>query len=86
MSKISLKEFLKKFTAVPEKFINEYYKFYELCENNRFGIDIESVIKYLDLTDRYKLERRIREQYSLNSDYVIIRITPTEKKNETLNL
>jgi hypothetical protein len=50
MSKITLKVFLQKFTAVPEKFINEYYKFYELCENNKFGIPIENVIKYLDLT------------------------------------
>ena len=27
MSKITLKEFLIKFTAIPEKFINEYYNF-----------------------------------------------------------
>jgi phage anti-repressor protein len=80
MSKITLKVFLQKFTAVPEKFINEYYKFYELCENNKFGIPIENVIKYLDLIDRYKLERRIREQYILNSDYVIIRINQKSKK------
>jgi hypothetical protein len=32
MTKISLKEFLLKFTAVPGKFIDEYFKFYELCE------------------------------------------------------
>ena len=46
MSKITLKEFLKKFTAVPEKFINEYYKFYELCIDNKFGIPLENVIEY----------------------------------------
>ena len=23
--------------------INEYYKFYELCENNKFGIPLEKV-------------------------------------------
>ena len=38
MSNISLKDFLKKYTAISSKFINEYYKFYELCENNKFGI------------------------------------------------
>ena len=35
MSQITLKDFLIKFTAIPNKFINEYYKFYELCENNK---------------------------------------------------
>ena len=28
---ISLKDFLKKYTAISSKFINKYYKFYEMC-------------------------------------------------------
>jgi hypothetical protein len=47
MSNLTLKEFLIKFTAIPEKFINEYYEFYELCKNDIFGIPAEKVIKYL---------------------------------------
>jgi phage anti-repressor protein len=80
MSKITLKEFLKQFTAIPEKFINEYYEFYELCENNKFGIHIKIVLKYLDLTDLHKLEEKIRKLYILNSDYVIIRISQKSTK------
>ena len=49
MSNITLKEFLKKFTAIPEKFINEYYNFYELCETNKFGIPIKLLVKYLGI-------------------------------------
>jgi hypothetical protein len=45
----NLKDFLKKYTAISNKFINEYYKFYELCENNTFGIEGSLVIKYLEL-------------------------------------
>ena len=45
--KITLKEFLYKFTAVPHKFIDDYYTFYEMCENETFGIHVEKVIKYL---------------------------------------
>jgi len=74
MSTINLKDFLKKFTAIPEKFINEYYKFYELCENNKFGIPLENIIKYLGISSQERLETRIRELYVLNIDYVIIRI------------
>lgn len=73
MSRISLKEFLIKFTAVPKKFIDSYYKFYELCENNKFGIPIKNVIVYLGITNQDKMEERIRNNYKLNIDYVIIR-------------
>ena len=51
MKNISLKEFLKTYTAISNDFIDEYYKFYELCENTTFGINIELVIKYLDYKD-----------------------------------
>lgn len=45
---ISLPDFLKKYTAISNKFIDKYYKFYELCENKKFGINIELVINYLN--------------------------------------
>ena len=50
MSKnISLKSFLKKYTAISNKFIDSYYKFYEMCETQKFGIDGSKVIKYLNI-------------------------------------
>ena len=33
--KISLKNFLKKYTAISNKFIDEYYEFYDSCKNNK---------------------------------------------------
>jgi len=80
MSKITLKEFLKKFTAVPEKFINEYYKFYELCINNKFGIPLKNVIEYLDISSQRGFEENIRKDYKLNIDYVIIRFKQKSMK------
>ena len=38
MEKISLKVFLKRYTAISNKFIDEYYKFYELCENDIYEL------------------------------------------------
>lgn len=73
MSKITLKEFLIKFTAVPEKFINNYFKFYELCEREVFGIPVKEVITYLGITNQLNFEERIRDSFKLNTDYVIIR-------------
>ena len=73
MSNISLKEFLIKFTAVPERFINEYYKFYELCEKEQFNIPLEMIAKYLTIESLKNFKTRIRESYTINLDYVIIR-------------
>ena len=52
MTKLSLKDFLKMYTGISNKFIDEYYKFYELCEKNIFGIDSIKVIKYLNIIEK----------------------------------
>jgi len=77
---VTLKEFLGKFTAIPLKFIDEYYKFYELCQTEKFGIPIEKLVKYLGLTSQERLETRLRESYELNYDYVIIRTNQKSMK------
>ena len=37
-----------------------------MCESNKFGISVEKVMNYLDITDRFKLEKRLRQNYKLN--------------------
>lgn len=70
MSKnISLKDFLKTYTAISNKFIDEYYKFYELCENKTFGIDVKLIINYLEYKDSKKFYERLRENYEVNIDF-----------------
>ena len=71
---INLRDFLKKFTAVPEKFIDEYWEFYELCEKVLFGIPIDKVITYLGITNREKFIQRLRSNYVLGKDYQITRL------------
>ena len=43
---ITLKNFLKKYTAISNNFIDEYYSFYEKCEYNKFGIILDNVLDY----------------------------------------
>lgn len=74
-SQITLKDFLSRYTAIPEKFINEYMEFYDMCESDKFGIHIEKVMKYLGITERENFEERIRKNYKLNEDYQIIRLS-----------
>jgi len=70
---ISLKDFLKTYTAISGKFIDEYYSFYEMCINDIFGIDVEKVVKYLGITSNKRLYDRLRENFKLNEDYIIKR-------------
>jgi hypothetical protein len=77
---ISLKEFLKTYTAISIKFIDEYYYFYELCENNIFGIESKRVVKYLGLKDQKQFHQRLRESYKLNEDYIIKRFIQQSQK------
>jgi len=77
----TLKTLINANKHIPEKFINEYYNFYELCETNKFGIPIKLLVKYLGITSQDKLEERFRKEYILNTDYVIIRINQKSTKN-----
>ena len=78
--KITLKEFLKKFTAIPEKFINEYSKFYDMCNNNKFGIKITDIMEYFKITNRDKFEERIRNNYKKGLDYEVLELNHKSQK------
>jgi hypothetical protein len=58
-----LKDFLIKYTAISKKFINNYYKFYDICVSNKFGISVESVADYLGITNIPHFTERIRKKY-----------------------
>ena len=79
-NKISLKDFLKKYTAISNKFINNYYKFYEVCENNIYGISVNDVVKYSNLNNRKKFIERLKEKYVVNEDFIIKRIKQKSQK------
>ena len=79
---ITLKDFLKKYTAISNKFIDEYYSFYEKTENNKFGIKLEEVMKYLNIQNTKKLKERLRNNFILRKDYEIIEYTHKSLKNQ----
>jgi hypothetical protein len=82
MSNLTLKNFLKLYTAIPNKFINEYYEFYELCQNNKFGIDAILVIKYLNIIDIKSFYKRLKNNFKLNSDYIITKLNQKLQKGQ----
>ena len=80
LHKLTLQEFLKKFTAIPIKFIDEYIKFYDMCKNDKFGIKVVEVMKYLGINNIKKFEERIRNTYKLDHDYIVLRIKQQSSK------
>jgi phage anti-repressor protein len=79
---ISLKDFLKLYTGISNKFIDEYYLFYEMCENNMFGINSRKVIKYLKIKHARSFHEILRQNYILESDYIIQRLQQKSQKNK----
>lgn len=79
--KLSLKEFLKKYTAISNRFIDEYYKFYEMCERNAFGIKASDVVEYLGLGHERTLHERLRTRFELKTDYIITRISRRSQRD-----
>jgi len=77
--KIELKDFLKKYTGVSCKFINEYYKFYEMCEKKKFGIDLNDVLKYLEIKGVEKFITNFRKRYIEGIDYTYHTIKNTKR-------
>ena len=81
MDNISLKDFLKKYTAVSNQFINKYFIFYDKCELNKFGIKLEKTLDYLDIKERKEFYARFRKKYVLDIDYIIIKHNQKKEKN-----
>jgi phage anti-repressor protein len=78
---ITLKNFLKKYTAISNNFIDEYFLFYEKCEYNKFGIILDNVLDYLDIKERKEFYSRFRKKYNVNIDYEIIEFNYKKEKN-----
>ena len=69
----TLISYLKKHTNTDIKFIDEYYSFYKLCENKKYGIDVELIIKYLGYKEVNKFYERLRKNYKIKYDFIIQR-------------
>ena len=83
MNNISLKDFLKTYTQISNKFIDEYYTFFDLCEKDNYGIDAELVIEYLGFTNSDSFYERLRNNYTLRLDYNIKRKIQKSQKDKT---
>jgi predicted GIY-YIG superfamily endonuclease/phage anti-repressor protein len=82
---ISAKEFIKQTTAVPEKFVDELFEFYdEKTLQTDFVVDLDKVAKWLNATKK-SLTETLRASYKLNIDYTKKNIPNPNKKHPRNN-
>jgi hypothetical protein len=72
MNRISLKEFLKKYSSLSNNFIDDFNNIYNFNEynNNDFIINLEIVAKWLDAR-KGKIKETLTNTYNKNIDYKI---------------
>ena len=68
-------------SQIPLNFINEYYKFYEMCETNVYGIPSPLVAIYLEYDNLKRFNEKLRTSFELNDDYIIVRKERKLEKN-----
>jgi hypothetical protein len=99
--KISFCDFLRKYTAIPSRFIDLYETFYNIGKDHVFGIDLDHVADFLriDAGDVDPFREKFKHQFEEHRDYetrigtrfkiydrVITKTgTKTKTKNKTKN-
>jgi superfamily II DNA or RNA helicase/phage anti-repressor protein len=64
-------DFLKKYSLIDKKFIDDFYSFYdEGNNNNKFIINLEIVSEWLN-SYKHKLKKTLVKSYILSNDYII---------------
>lgn len=69
---ITYQEFLNLFTAAPRATVDEYYRFYKLGQQSKYGIPAELVAEYLEIPLQ-DLEHLIRRNLTADRDYITIK-------------
>ena len=76
---MNLIEFLKKYSKVSNKFIDDFFNLYDINNKNNFIINLENIVKWLN-TKKSKIKETLLNSYQLNIDYIINKTSSNGKK------
>jgi phage anti-repressor protein len=76
---MNLIDFLKTYSKISNKFIDDFFSLYDLTNKNNFIIDLTKVAKWLD-SKKGKIKETLLNSYKLNIDYVVNKTTSNGKK------
>ena len=70
-TKLSLQDYLKKYSSINNKFIDDFFSLYDVkTSNDDFVINLENVAKWLNCK-KFTLNDTIKNTYQINIDYKI---------------
>jgi len=76
---MNLVEFLKKYSKVSNKFIDDFFSLYDINNKDSFIINLENIVNWLN-TKKSKIKETLENSYQLNIDYIINKTPNTGKK------
>ena len=80
---ISLQEFLKKYSSISNKFIDDFFSLYTInTDDTEFVIDFEILVKWLNIR-KDNLKKTLERTYTKNIDYKINIIKSSGKGRPT---
>lgn len=68
-------DFLKKYSNIPNQFLDDFYKIFNhtTINSNEINIDLDNVIKWLNIT-KYGAKNTLKKSYKKDIDYKIIKL------------
>jgi superfamily II DNA or RNA helicase/phage anti-repressor protein len=78
-SNSNLIDFLKTYSKISNKFIDDFFSLYDLDNKNIFIIDLTKVAKWLD-SKKGKIKETLLNSYKINIDYTINKTSSNGKK------
>jgi phage anti-repressor protein len=76
---MNLTNFLKIYSKVSNKFIDDFFSLYDLNNKNVFIINLENIAKWLN-TKKGKIKETLENSYKIKIDYIINKLEKTGLK------
>jgi superfamily II DNA or RNA helicase len=76
---VKLKDFLKTYSKISNKFIDDFFSLYDLDNKNIFIINLENIAKWLEST-KSDIKQTLLNSYKLNIDYIINKTTSNGRR------
>jgi len=76
---MNLIDFLKTYSKISNKFIDDFFSLYELDNKNLFVINLKNIAKWLN-TNKSDLKETLNNSYQINIDYIINKTKSNGKK------
>ena len=76
---MDLVEFLKKYSKVSNKFIDDFFSLYDINNKDNFIINLENIVNWLN-TKKSKIKETLENSYEINIDYIINKTIRTGKR------